>query len=395
MTTDAPRLPALLAVAWLAAAPALAQETFRFGYLQRAQDAFYDPHRAYTGLTLRDRHRPVDGARLALRDSRIVARALGVKFELVEKSLAENASARDAVEALARDEGVDAMLLDLPLDDVIALGSAPAGDGPLLFNIRHTDDRLRGESCSPSLWHTLPSRAMLMDALAQFLVKKNWKEVLVLEGEDAESRELSAGFQNAAHKFRLELIDVRPFVLSNDPRVREQNNVALLTGGADHDVVFLADSVGEFGRYVPYNTQRPRPVVGAEGLAVSAWHWTWERHGAPQLNQRFERMAKRRMQDSDYAAWLAVKAVVQAITDSDSRDRDALRAALRADAFRLDTYKSAPGGFRPWDQQLRQALLLHRHNAVIASAPLAGFLHPQNNLDTLGVDRRESHCAMP
>ncbi len=395
MTTDAPRLPALLAVAWLAAAPALAQETFRFGYLQRAQDAFYDPHRAYTGLTLRDRHRPVDGARLALRDSRIVARALGVKFELVEKSLAENASARDAVEALARDEGVDAMLLDLPLDDVIALGSAPAGDGPLLFNIRHTDDRLRGESCSPSLWHTLPSRAMLMDALAQFLVKKNWKEVLVLEGEDAESRELSAGFQNAAHKFRLELIDVRPFVLSNDPRVREQNNVALLTGGADHDVVFLADSVGEFGRYVPYNTQRPRPVVGTEGLAVSAWHWTWERHGAPQLNQRFERMAKRRMQDSDYAAWLAVKAVVQAITDSDSRDRDALRAALRADAFRLDTYKSAPGGFRPWDQQLRQALLLHRHNAVIASAPLAGFLHPQNNLDTLGVDRRESHCAMP
>ncbi len=395
MTTDARRLPALLAVLWLAAAPALAQETFRFGYLQRAQDAFYDPHRAYTGLTLRDRHRPVDGARLALRDSRIVGRALGVKFELVEKSLAEDASARDAVEALARDERVDAMLLDLPIEDVITLGSAPIGGEPLLFNIRHTDDRLRGESCSPSLWHTLPSRAMLMDALAQFLVKKNWKEVLVLEGEDAQSRSLSAGFQNAARKFRLELVDVRPFVLSNDPRVREQNNVALLTGGPDHDVVFLADSVGEFGRYVPYNTQRPRPVVGAEGLTASAWHWTWERHGAPQLNQRFARMAKRRMQDIDYAAWLAVKAVVQAIADSDSRDPRALRTALRADSFRLDTYKSAPGGFRPWDQQLRQALLLHRHNAVIATAPLTGFLHPQNNLDTLGVDRRESRCAMP
>ena len=395
MTTDARRLPALLAVLWLAAAPALAQETFRFGYLQRAQDAFYDPHRAYTGLTLRDRHRPVDGARLALRDSRIVGRALGVKFELVEKSLAEDASARDAVEALARDEGVDAMLLDLPLEDVITLGSAPAGGVPLLFNIRHTDDRLRGESCSPSLWHTLPSRAMLMDALAQFLVKKNWKEVLVLEGEDAQSRSLSAGFQNAARKFRLELVDVRPFVLSNDPREREQNNVALLTGGSDHDVVFLADSVGEFGRYVPYNTQRPRPVVGAEGLTASAWHWTWERHGAPQLNQRFDRIAKRRMRDRDFAAWAALRVVVEAIVRSKSTDIAVLRERLRSSEFTFDVYKGEAASFRSWDNQLRQAVLLHRHNAVVARAPIEGFLHEFNNLDTLGADARESRCAMP
>ena len=33
-----------------------------------------------------------------------------------------------------------------------------------------------------------------------------------------------------------------------------------------------------------------------------------------------------------------------------------------------------------------------RHNAVIASAPLDGFLHQTNTLDTLGRDQPESAC---
>src|SRR5688572_18968194 len=54
-------------------------------------------------------------------------------------------------------------------------------------------------------------------------------------------------------------------VPGNDPRQREQSNVALLTGDADYDLVFVADSEGEFARYV---RSRPigRPGIGSEGL---------------------------------------------------------------------------------------------------------------------------------
>ena len=65
---------------------------------------------------------------------------------------------------------------------------------------------------------------------------------------------------------------------------------------------------------------------------------------------------------------------------------------MTSDAFTLDTYKGTPGNFRPWNNQLRQAVLLHTHNAVIARAPIEGFLHQTNNLDTLGRDRPESAC---
>ena len=64
--------------------------------------------------------------------------------------------------------------------------------------------------------------------------------------------------------------------------------MALVTAGANYDVVYIADSDGEFARYSPYQVNDPRPVVGAAGLTAQAWHWSWERSGAPQVNARFE-----------------------------------------------------------------------------------------------------------
>ncbi|MFQ5935795.1 MAG: ABC transporter substrate-binding protein [Acidiferrobacterales bacterium] len=390
------RVQALLVGFLVVTSPAIfpADKTFTFVYLQHAEDPFYERHRAYTGLMLRDRHRPFGGAMTAIRESRIIGRALGFKFKLVEKNLEPQEDAASVIDAFIANEGVRAFLLDLPLDVVTELGAALADRNVLLFNIRHPDDRLRGEACSPVLFHTLPSYAMLMDALAQFLFRKKWTEVLVLEGEEKRDKVLSAAFQRAARKFRLKVADVRPFVLSNDPRMRGQINIPLLTGGKSYDVVFLADTLGEFGRYVPYNTQKARPVVGSEGLTPDAWHWTWERHGAPQLNQRFDRTARRRMQDQDYAAWVAVKVVVEAIARTKTTDIAKLRTLMTSDDFTFDTYKGAPGNFRSWDNQLRQAILLRTYNAVVARAPIEGFLHQRNDLDTLGTDKPESICNL-
>jgi ABC transporter substrate binding protein (PQQ-dependent alcohol dehydrogenase system) len=376
----------------LAGPLAAAEGLFTFAYVQRAHDPYYASQRAYTGLSLRERQRPVAGAQLGVRDSRITGRALGLEFELLEVTLGPGEQALTAIDALAAERGTFVFLLDLPIEEVTALGAAFAARELLAFNVRHTADRLREQDCSANLFHTMPSEAMLMDALSQFLVFHHWKEVLVLEGDSEADQQLSRSFQRSARKFRIDISARRAFVLGNDPRLRDRNNIALLTAGTDYDVVFVADSVGEFGRYVPYSSQSPRPVVGSEGLLASAWHWTWERHGAPQLSQRFDRSAGRRMQDMDYAAWAAVKAVVESIARTGRTDYPAVRAYLTSKDFTLDTYKGAPGSFRPWDNQLRQPILLHTHNAVIAEAPIEGFLHQHNNLDTLGIDRRESTC---
>ncbi len=238
----------MLLIVATGAAVSAEKALFSILYLSRAGDPAYEQRRSYAGLALRDKNPPVDGARIALRESRIRGRALGLRFELVETELAPDAGAVEAVRAAAP----RAVLLDLPLDEVEAVVAALGGrDDLILFNIRHADDRLRAQGCAPALLHTLPSRAMLADALAQYLAVQNWRRILVLAGEDAASVASAAAFTRAAQKFGLRIVDTKTFELTNDPRRRDRNNVALLTGGADHDVVFLADEIGEFGRYVP------------------------------------------------------------------------------------------------------------------------------------------------
>ena len=398
MTTRlAPVFPFLLLALCLGATggPVAAADTsFAFVYLYRDDDDAYRRHRAYTGLVLRDRQRPLDGVRAGLRESRVKGRRLGIQFELTERALAPDESAVDMIRTLQTTDEARVFIADLPLAEVITLGQSLKDDPIIVLNARHADDRLRGADCSRVLFHTLPSQAMLMDGLAQFLVKKNWKKVLILEGDAPRDPMLADAFARSAAKFRLKTVDRRSFVLSNDPRIRDQSNVALITSGIRSEVIFLADSMGEFGRYVPYQTQQPILIVGTEGLRASAWHWTWERHGAPQLNQRFHRIAKRRMTGHDYAGWAGVKTVVEAITRTGSVDITKIRQFLVSDDLTFDTYKGAPGNFRAWNQQLRQPVLLHLHNAVVARTPLPEFLHQQNSLDTLGSDLPESPCRM-
>jgi ABC transporter substrate binding protein (PQQ-dependent alcohol dehydrogenase system) len=238
----------------------------------------------------------------------------------------------------------------------------------------------------------MPSLDMLTDALAQGLRVRNWTRVLLLEGERPEDVSLSTAFQDSALKFGLNVVEVRRFVLGNDPRQREQNNIRLLTGGVRHDVIFVADVTRQFAPFVPYNTMDPRPVVGSEGLVPLAWHIYWERHGAPQLNRRFARRSGRQMTEEDWATWAAVRAVAEAVVKNRKTPERPLAEALLDPNLTLELYKGFPGSFRLWNRQLRQSILLGTTNAVVGLAPVEGVLHKDNTLDSLGIDAPQFDC---
>ena len=370
--------------------PARAEQVARLVYVGLEGDAYYEPQPVYTGLSLRDRERPLDGVRLGFRDTRVLGRALGVSFQLDEVLVAPEAPVGPVISGLA-DQGALAILIDLPADRMAQAVAAAAGQG-ILINIRDRADRWRGADCAPGLFHSVPSESMLADALAQHLRARGWEDVLLLHGPTPEDIAQSEAARRSIAKFGLTLAAERGFELTNDPRRRDQSNIALLTGGVRHDVIWLIDAEGEFGRYVPFATYDARPVVGSEGLVPQAWHWTFERYGAPQLNQRFRRQADRDMTSEDWAAWAGVRAVVDAVASAQSADPAAVAAAIRSPDLSVDLYKGVRGNFRDWDGQLRQPILLATHNAVIQVAPVEGFEHQFDTLDTLGSDRAESLC---
>ena len=139
--------------------------------------------------------------------------------------------------------------------------------------------------------------------------------------------------------------------------------------------------------------QHPRPVVGDAGLVAEAWHWSWNKHGARQLNNRVERKADRHMTGYDWAAWAAVKAIVAGVQRTESTDYATLRGYILSDEIDLDGFKGFRMAFRGFNGQLGQPMLLTTGNWVAAVAPLEGFLDPKNYLNTLGKDARESACT--
>ena len=165
-------------------------------------------------------------------------------------------------------------------------------------------------------------------------------------------------------------------------------------GGLDYDAVWVVDSDGEFARALPYRTALPRPVVGDAGLTAQAWAPHFERFGAPQLARRFAKRCttpddRRRLGGVDRRQGRCCKPRWR----RPHRPRpQAIRRALGRSDFTLDGFKGVRLGFRAWDRQLRQPLLLTDGQGVIATAPAEGVLHPKNVLDTLGADAPESAC---
>lgn len=387
----------LVLVAALAAtlvlAPARAAETLTIGYLELRDDPRYDSKRLFARYLTQALGRPYEGAEIALKEMRFHGQGAGVEFaveRVAGKSVEDLLASVDEMSG----RGVHFYVLDAPAEAAAAVSRATVGKDVVLFNISAPDDRLRAQDCQPHLLHIIPSHAMAMDALVQYLVKRNWREALVLVGPDPNDALLESAFTRAANRYRVEIVDRRTFELGTDPRQRDQNNIAILSGDEDYDVVFVADADGEFARNVPYHTVHPQLVVGTEGLAAVAWHWAWDRHGAPQLEKRFEKKAKRPMRDVDWAAWLAVKSVGAAVQRTESGDFRKLRDYLKNPELVLDGFKGNRMNFRPWNNQLRQPVLLGTHNWIVDRAPIDGFLHQKNNLDTIGFDERESACKM-
>ena len=99
------------------------------------------------------------------------------------------------------------------------------------------------------------------------------------------------------------------------------------------------------------------------------------------------------MRSRDYAAWAAMAAIGEAVTRTGAGDVAALRDYILGEKFELAGFKGRKLTFRQWNGQLRQPIPLAHPRALAAQAPLEGFLHHRNELDTLGIDQPESACA--
>ena len=365
------------------------------GYLTQEQEppiplSFLDPILTDEGL---------QGARLALADNISTGRFMGQDFSLREFIVPEGADLAAAFDEVAAD-GLRLVVLDLPAEGLLTIADHPAAADMLLFNARARDDRLRQEDCRANVLHTIPSRAMLADGLAQFLVVKRWTEWFLVVGSHDADREFAEAVRRAAERYRAEIVEQKDWTYQagnarvDTGHVTLQRTVPAFSQVGDHDVVIVADEMNEFGEYFAHRTYLPRPVMGTQGLIPTAWTRVFEQWGGTQLQKRFTRQAERWMTERDYGVWMAVRAVGEAATRTQSVSPADISAYIRSPDFELAAFKGQGLTFREWNGQLRQPILIAGPRVLVSVSPQEGFLHQDSELDTLGYTRQESRCSM-
>lgn len=332
------------------------------------------------------------GARLGVADIATTGRFTGHDFALHETIVAPGDDFLPAArKALA--DGARLIVVKAPPEDVLALADLPEAHSAIIFNTAAEDDLLRGEECRANVLHTTPSLAMRADALSQFALKKRWTNLALVQGPNPEDHAFADAMRASLKKFGLKLKAEKEWAFDANMRRVASAEIPLFTQDLpDHDLMLVADERGDFGRYIAYNTWLPRPLAGSEGVMPKGWSGVVEQWGAAQLQGRFRDAAHRDMQAEDFAAWVAVAAIGESVTRTGADDPATLRHYMLSADFRLAAFLGTPLSFRPWDGQLRQPVPLVTERAVVATAPLEGFLHQRTELDTLGADLPDSRC---
>lgn len=331
------------------------------------------------------------GARLALSENQKTGRFLKQNYSLTEDIVGSADEALAAAQTLLSASPL--LVVDAPAETLLAIADLPEAKDAFIFNAGAEDIRLRDDACRGNVLHTATSYAMRADALMQFLVKKKWSAWALIYGQGPGDSDFAAALRASGDKFRLDLVGEKEWAFDADMRRNAAQEMPLFTNdlGA-YDVLVIADEIHDFGRYVLYNTAQARPIAGSEGLSPVGWSRVVEQWGAAQLQKRFGKLADRAMTSRDYAAWAAIRTIGEAVTRTNSGDVATLRDFVLSDEFELAGFKGRPLTYRGWNGQLRQPIPLTHPRALAAQAPLEGFLHHRNEMDSLGLDQPESAC---
>jgi ABC transporter substrate binding protein (PQQ-dependent alcohol dehydrogenase system) len=342
----------------------------------------------------------VAGARLAIEDNNTTGKFLNQRFTLEEVRLKDGDDAAKAAVALA-DRNIGFIIADLPADALLKAADAVRDRATVVFNASAIDDRLREQDCRANVIHTAPTRSMLADGLAQYLVWKQWKRWLLVAGSHDDDKLFADALRRSAARFGARIVQERVFEDTGGARRTDsgvtliQRQMPVFTQSAPaYDVLVAADESEVFASYLPYRTWDPRPVAGSAGLVPKSWDAAHDQWGAGQMQNRFLKLNSRRMTALDMQAWTAARMIGEATSRVNSPDRKTVLDFLKGPDFSIAAFKGQRLTLRDWNLQLRQPILLADGRMVVSVSPQEGFLHQVSELDTLGVDRPETKCKL-
>jgi len=346
---------------------------------------------------------------------------------LLASSPDEDAALR-AAQRLVATEGVVALVGGLGEGQARVLSMVAEARNVLFFNIGSPADELR-QACRRNTFHVEASTAMYLGGLARWFTAEGQRRwFLVHEASDA-GRALhrrarravlaagggaevvgSAGLTaDSAYGDELDRIrGVSPDVvlLLLDPEAQEFflsqytfEGLAFPITGFPHPVMQTREFLIRLRQVAPSESA---------GYRAALWETSLKSHGAGALNENFISRSGEPMEPSGWAAYAAIKMIVEAVTSVKTQTTSALVDFFERLGATFNIYKGPGTSFRSSNHQLRQPLYLIKIDPeaqwgytvskrvelvdLVAELPFSARGSRRAHPDRLRDKTDESHC---
>ena len=213
----------------------------------------------------------VQGARLALADNATTGRFLNQSYHLDEVLKPDADAVLSAFRASVA-AGNRLFVVDVPAPLLVQLADLPEAKDSILIDATDTDDMLRAEGCRRNVLHMLPSRAMLADALMQYLVVKNWRNILLVVGQQPADQLYGDALRRSAQKFQIRLSPTSPGPFSPAraapiPGISPWKTKSRASPRASATMCWSSPTRPIISATIPlYHTTDPRPSPDRQGI---------------------------------------------------------------------------------------------------------------------------------
>lgn len=356
-------------------------------------------------------HLAGDAARMGavLAEELLGAEAEGGGFRLevlISNAPDAQAAERAGQRMLGLDEAV-AVVGGFGGDQAASLARVAEENRKLFFNIGSPASQLR-EQCRRTTFHIEARDRSYLNALASWYASQDLRRWFLVHAEGEAGEELLARTRSVMNDGHGELTEMGNLAVSDSTAyidavqaIRAANAdlvVLLLDWRAQLDFMGIYDafSLNPVLTGIPYPVTQTRDFYRAAADAISGpalgsraslWEATLEDHGAADLNNSFYQRWGLPMDGPAWAAYAAVRIVVETVLEAQSRSTTDLIALLERPGTSFDLEKGQPLSFQPDDHQLRQPLYLaeidRSAEAKLGMASLLATFAPEQQTDSV------------
>lgn len=341
---------------------------------------------------------------------------MGRELELISEDSVNPSTAASKARRLFERDNAAVLIGEISSASGLAIAQVAGRNKRVFVNTGCNSDELRGKSCNRYMFHVEGANTTYVKACGQALLrdgKIKGKKLFGLTADYAFGHDLlrvAKIFVNAngGSFVQDELVatdatDFSPYLL----KIRQAKPDLVVSNLAGNQITNFIKQYGEFGLPYPISGFGFDTAVawgaGAEnfgGIWPMIWHHDVDTPGSKAFVAAFQKKYGKLPENQAWGEYVALKAIVQAMSETKSTDSEKLIEYFDKGA-QLDILKSRKGYFRDWDHQLMQEMYTvsakpkgqakDRWDFMALGATVPA---PGESLEVLAPTREENACRV-